>query len=68
MSEVGDHLLMNPSHKVDWEILTIARKEVNKRKILEAFYIRTLQPTLSNQLNTKGTILFRNGISWFSHV
>ena len=46
-SEVGDHLLLNPGHKVNWEILTNAPKQVNKREILEAFYIQTLQPTLS---------------------
>ena len=52
MSEVGDHLLLNPGHTVNWEILTSDPKQVNKRKILEAFYIRTFQPTLKNQLNT----------------
>ena len=62
-SEVGDHLLMNPGHTVNWEILTNAPKQVNKRKILEVFYIRTLQPTLNNQLNTKRTLIFRNGIT-----
>ena len=60
MSEVGDHLLMNPGHMVKWEIFN-----VNKRKISEAFYIH---PTLNNQLNTKRTLLFRNSITWFSHV
>ena len=49
-SEVGDHLLLNPSHMVNAEILTSAPKQVNKRKILEAFYIQTLQPTQNNQL------------------
>ena len=63
MPEVGDDLLMNPGHTVNWEILTNAPKQVNKQKILEAFYIRILQPTLNNQLNTKRTILFRNGIT-----
>ena len=45
-SKVVDHLLLNPGHK---------------RRILEAFYIRTLQPTLNNQLNTKRTLLFKSG-------
>ena len=39
MSEVGDHLLMNPGHTVNWEMLTNAPKQVSKRKILEAFCI-----------------------------
>ena len=48
-SEVGDHLLLNSGHTVNWEILRNAPKQVNKRKILGAFDIRTL--------------LFRNGIT-----
>ena len=63
MSEVGAHLLMSPGHTVNWEILTNPHKQVSKRKILEAFYIRTLQATLNNQLNTKLKLLFRNGIT-----
>ena len=63
MSKVVDHLLMNPGQMVNWEILTNAPKQVNKRKILEAFYLWTLQPALNNQLNTKSTLLFRNGIT-----
>ena len=39
MSKVVDHLLMNPGQMVNWEILTNAPKQVNKRKILEAFYL-----------------------------
>ena len=62
-SEVGDHLLMNSGHTVNWEILTNAPKQVNKQKILDVFYIRTLQPTRNNKLNTKGILIFRNGIT-----
>ena len=63
MSEVGDHLLMNHGHTVNWEKLTNAPKQVNKQKIMEAFYIPTLQPTLNSQLNTKRTLLFRNSLT-----
>ena len=66
-SEVGDHPLLNPGDKLSWEILTNALNQVNKRKKLEAFCIRTLQPSLNNQLNTKRTLLFRNGITWLPH-
>ena len=62
-SEVGDHLLLNAGHTVNWEIFTHAPKRVNKHTILNAFYIRTLQPTLNNQLNTKHKLLFRNNIT-----
>ena len=52
-SEVGGHLLLNPGHTVNWEILTKTPKQVYERMILEAFYIWTIQPTLNNQLDTK---------------
>ena len=62
-SEVGEHLLLNPGHTVTREILTNAHKQVNNWKILEAFYIWALQPTLNNQLNTERKVLFKNGIT-----
>ena len=62
-SELGTHLLLNTGCKVNWEILTNAPKQVNKQRVLEAFYIQTLQLTLNNKLNTKRTLLFRNGIT-----
>ena len=62
-SEVGEYWLMNAGHTVNWEILTNAPKQVNKQKILDVFYIRTLQPTRNNKLNTKGILIFRNGIT-----
>ena len=65
MSEVDDKLFLSPGPTVNWKILTNTPKQVNKRKILEAFYIRTLQPTPNNQLNSNGALLFRNGITWF---
>ena len=49
MSEVDDYLLLSPGHTLNWKILGNAPKQVKKRKILEAFYIRTLQSTLNNQ-------------------
>ena len=67
MSEAGDHLLFNPGHMVDWEILTNVSKQVNKWKIPEAFYARTLQSTVNSQLNSKRTLLLWNRITWFSH-
>ena len=41
-SGVCDHLLLNPGHIVNREILINAPKQVNKRKILEDFHIRTV--------------------------
>ena len=66
-SELGEPLLFNPGHTVNWEILINASKQVNKQKISDAFYARTFPPNLNNQLNIKSTLLFRNGITWYSH-
>ena len=62
-TEVGDHLLLNPGHTVNWKILTNAPKFTFKRIILDAFYINVLNPTLNNQKDTKKLVLFRNGIT-----
>ena len=47
MCETGNHLLLNLGPP----------KHVNKQKILDAIYIRALQPTLDNHLNTKRALL-----------
>ena len=62
-SEVGDHLLVNPDHNITWQIIAKAPAQTFKRKILEAFYIRKLKPTLNSQIDIKITHLFRNGIT-----
>ena len=40
--EVGDHILLNTGHTINWEILTNAPKQANNWKILENLYIQTL--------------------------
>ena len=62
-SEVGDHLLVNPDHNTTWQIRAKASAQTFKRKILEAFYISKLKPTLKSQKDIKITHLFRNGIT-----
>ena len=62
-SEVGDHLLVNPDHNITWQIIAKAPAQTFKRKILEAFYIRKLKPTLNSQKDNKITHLFRYGIT-----
>ena len=64
-SEVDEHFLLNPGQTVNRGVLTNAPKQIYKWELLEACYIRTLQPTLNNQLDTKCTVLFRNGITRF---
>ena len=63
-SEVGDHLLVNPDHNTTWQIRAKASAQTFKRKILEAFYISKLKPTLNSQEDIKITHLFRHGIRW----
>ena len=61
-SELGDHLLVNPDHNITWQIIAKVPAQTFKGKILEAFYISKLKPTLNSQKNIKITHLFRNGI------
>ena len=49
--------------RVKWSILSLARKVSFKRKILEAYFIKTLNPILNNQLNNDILTLFRNGVT-----
>ena len=61
-SKVGDPPLLNPDYTVSWEILTNAPKQLQKRKIIQAFHTRIFQSILYNQLGTKHILLFRNCI------
>ena len=63
-SEVAEHLLKNPGpagHTINWQVITSALHQRNKRKNLEAYYITKFKPSLNNQLDIKITHLFRNG-------
>ena len=43
-------------------MLYLAPKFSFKRKILEAYFIKTMNPILNNQLNSDILTLFRNGV------
>ena len=62
-SEVAEHLLKDPGHTIDWQVITSPTHQRNKRKILEAYFISKFKPSLNNQLNIKIMHLFRNGIT-----
>ena len=62
-SECAKHLNENDNHEFKWSILSVAPKISFKRKILEAYFIKTLIPILNNQLNSDILILFRNGVT-----
>ena len=53
------------NHEFKCSILSLAPKVSFKRKILEAYFIKTLNPLLINQLNSDILTLFRNGITQF---
>ena len=62
-SEPAKHLKQNPTHKFKWKILTKAPKDKYKRRILETFFIKTMKPTLNNQIQNYPLKLFHNGIT-----
>ena len=51
-TECAKHLSENNNHEFKWSILSLAPKVSFKRKILEAYFIKTLNPILNNQLNS----------------
>ena len=62
-SECAKHLNKNDDHEFRWSILSLAPKVSFKRKVLEAYFIKTLNPILNNQLNSDILTLFRNGVT-----
>ena len=62
-SECAKHLNENGNHEFEWSILSLAPKVSFKRKVLEAYFIKTWNPILNNQLNNHILTLFRNGVT-----
>ena len=62
-SEPAKHLHDYPSHSFTWSILERAPSNCRKRRILEAYHIKTKRPTLDDRLNIKSLSLFRFGIT-----
>ena len=63
-SECCKHLNENDNHELKWPILSLALKVSFKRKeILEAYFIKTLNPIFNNQFNSDILTLFRNGVT-----
>ena len=62
-SESSKHLNENDNHELKWSILSLTLKVSFKRKILEAYFSKTLNPILNSQLNSDILTLFRNGVS-----
>ena len=62
-SECAKHLNENDNHEFKLSILSLAPTVSFKRKILEAYFIKTLNPIFNNQLNNDILTLFRNGVT-----
>ena len=64
-SEPSKHLVNNPDHVFDWSIITRAPRDWRKRKILEAYCIRTHdhKTLINDQKDIHSLLLFRNGIT-----
>ena len=61
--ECAKHLNDNDSHEFKWSILSLAPKVSFKRKLLEVYFIKALNPILNNQLNSDILTLFKNGVT-----
>ena len=64
-SECAKHLNENNNHEFKLSIVSLAPKILIKRKIVEVYFIKKLNPILNYQLNNDILTLFRNGINWF---
>ena len=53
----------NFDHEFRWFVLSGPSKNRLKREILEAYCIKTCQPSLNNQINSDLLNLFRNGVT-----
>ena len=62
-SDCVKHLNDYFGHECQWFVLSRASKSCLKRKILEAYYIKTCPPLLNNQMNSDVLNLFRNGVT-----
>ena len=62
-SKCAKHLNKNDNLEFKWSVLFLAPKVSFKRKILETYFIKTLNPILNNQLNNDILTLFQNGVT-----
>ena len=63
-SECFKHLQEHLSHGFHRSLLSIAPRNTFKRRILEAYFIKIMVPSLNSQMNNNVLTLFRNGVLW----
>ena len=61
-SECFKHLQEHLSHGFHWLVLSIASRNAFKQKILEAYFIMIMVPSLNSQMNNDVLTLFRKGV------
>ena len=62
-SKPSKHLKNNPGHQFNWMILSRAPSHLLKRKTLEAYFIKKLNPSLNDQLDSEILTLFSHGVT-----
>jgi hypothetical protein len=61
-SEPARHIRENPNHTFHWSVLFKSQRD-KQRKIMEAFYIKQLNPPLNKQCKHYSVLLFPEGIT-----
>ena len=62
-SNPANHLRDNIDHSFTWKVLCNAPNRKLARKILEAYFIATMKPSLNDKIDSDLLHLFRNGIT-----
>ena len=61
--EPAKHLARNIEHKFGWYMLARALVNTLRRRILEAYFIKLIVPSLNGKLDNDVLMLFRNGVT-----
>ena len=62
-SERAKHLKENPTNRYRWTIISKAPENFCKCRVLEAYFIKTICPTVNEQLDNDILTLFREGVT-----
>ena len=62
-SKPTKHLARNIDHEFSWYVLTRVPVNTLKRRILEAYFIKLIAPSLNEQLDNDVLMLFQNGVT-----
>ena len=62
-SEPSKHIINNPDYSFQWKVLSKTPRDKRKRKILEAYFLRKINPKINDQLGIRFINVYRNGIT-----